>query len=104
MNETETHMAARAEVERLQIIESQMARQEQIAVWLFLAAWAAAFWLSLLPVGIVAQIVTWTAGGAALVLLAVRFIRLRRAWIARAVAQSAVEETEAMERTRGRAS
>ena len=94
-------VATRAEVERLQTVESQMARQVQTAVWLFVAACAAAVWLSLLPIGTAVQAVAWAAGGAALVLLAVRSTRLSRAWTARAVAQSAVEEAEAMERTRG---
>lgn len=102
MNEPETCMATRAEVERLQTVESQIARHEQVAMWLFLAAWGAAVWLGLLPVGSAVRVVAWSAGGAALVLLAVQSIRLGQAWTARAVAQSAVEEAEAMERIRGR--
>ncbi|MYA40551.1 MAG: hypothetical protein F4Z31_02170 [Gemmatimonadetes bacterium] len=97
-------MTTRADVERLCAIEDQMARQQQLAMWLFAAAWAAAVWLSLLPVGTAVKVVAWSTAAAALVSLVVRFVRLRRAWIARAVAQSAVEEAEAMERIRGRAS
>lgn len=97
-------MTTRADVERLCSIEDQTARQERIAMWLFLVVWAAAVWLGLLPVGTAVQIVAWAASGAALIWLAVQFIRVRRAWTARAIAQSAVEEAEAMERIRGRAS
>ena len=79
-------------------------RQEQIALWLFLGAWATATWLSLLPVIAVVQVVAWAAGGAGLVLFAVQSIRLSRAWTARAGVESAVEEAEAMARIRRRAS
>lgn len=97
-------MITRADVERLSAVEDRMARQEQLAVWLFLGVWSAGVWLGLLPVGRAVQVVAWVASGAALVWLAVQFIRLRRAWTARAIAQSAVEEAEAMERLRARES
>ena len=80
-----------------------MARRQQLAMWLFLGVWSAAVWLGLLPVGRAVQVVAWAASGAALVWLAVQFIRLRRVGTARAAAQSTVEEAEAMERIKGRA-
>ena len=97
-------VATRAEAERLEAVEARTARQARVASWVFLGAWATATTLALLPVITAVQAVAWAAGGAALVLLAVRSIRLSRASTARALAQSAVEEAEAMERIRGRAS
>ena len=81
-----------------------MARKERTAMWLFVAACAAATWLSLASVGTVVRVGAFAGASAALVWLAVRSIRLSRAWTVRALAQSAVEEADAKERITGRAS
>ena len=91
-------MATRVEVERLQTAESQTARQFHIASWLFVIGVTASTTLTMFAVATVVQIFAWVIGCVGLVLFVVRSIRLHRAWSARARAQSAVEEAEALER------
>ena len=96
-------MNTRAEVEKLSAREDRIAHQLSGALYLSLMGLCGAMALQVFPPEAV-QISAWVVGAVGLAFFIVHCVRSGRATTARARAQSAVEDAEAMERINGRSS